>query len=205
MKSLLIFLAILAAPLLAGAQSLFPTPETDGTAPASSAPPAAGSAGDAASTVPLPGQGNGPSIEKNLPLIPEGGPSGGGKTRAHRTHSVTTSPESSATFQTEQDIMDRIRLRKAVTRVQNDPAIQAEWVAAHQQRTDPERRAALAQYYNHLYGRVLKLEPALADKINARKQSALIRMRNPRLDADDADASSSPEPGAEYTNAEERQ
>ncbi len=192
MKSLLaLFAAAAAASLLAFAQSAGPAPAA-GSAPPPNAngsyvPPA--STAPAASSVPLPGQPAGPSLEKNLPLMPETTPSGatrGGKSgkskktgAAHAHASPGASPH--GTFDVEQDIRLHIRIVQAQTRALSDPGIQADWVAAHQTRNDPARRAALTVYFNHLYDRMIQLDPSIADLANARRQTAIVRMHYARL------------------------
>jgi hypothetical protein len=79
-------------------------------------------------------------------------------------------------------------MREAQTRALNDPAIQADWDAAHKVRTDPERRVLLAVYYNHLYDRMIKLDPSIKDRVNTRRASAIARMKYTRIgDAEPAD------------------
>ena len=175
MKSLLLLLTAALFPLIALGQAPSASP-----APV----PSAGNTHDAAATVPLPGQPTGPNLEKNLPLIPETVPpnpasAGPGKP------APAASPQQAATFQTEDDIRVRLRMRAAETRALNDPAIQADWAAAHNTRTDPERRTLLTVYYNDLYNRMLKLDPASAQRIEARRLSTLARMKYNRLGDED--------------------
>ena len=73
--------------------------------------------------------------------------------------SAASTPGPGNTFRAEDDLKGRIRMRQLYTRVLNDPATQSEWDAAHQVKTDPERRALLKIYYTHLYDRMLKLDP----------------------------------------------
>jgi hypothetical protein len=124
-----------------------------------------------------------PALEKNLPLIPEnapGNPEPGGGGGSHRAR-PGASPKEFATFSTEEDIRSRLSMRIAQTRVLNEPNIQAQWAAAHNTRTDPEKRALLTIYYNHLYDRMIKLDPNDAQRIEARRQSTLARMKYTRL------------------------
>jgi len=205
MKSLLVLLTV-GAPLFAGAQvATSPVPAAGASPAASSTPtparpaassaavsPAAGNTHDAANNVPLPlpaaGQPTGPILEKNIPLIPENAPahtaSGRHKAGAH----PGSSPHEFTTFTTEQDLRTRIQLRQVQTQVMNDPALQEEWGVAHRAPTDPERRALLAAFYNHLFDRMIKISPSLADKINDRRTSAIGRMKYTRLgDPDNSD------------------
>jgi hypothetical protein len=192
MKSLLALLATAAAvPLLVLAQSV-PAGPGNGPAVANPNPAPAGPTGhgasataphDAAAGVPLPGLPAGASLEKNLPLIPEnapGNPEPGGGGGSHRAR-PGASPKEFATFSTEEDIRSRLSMRIAQTRVLNEPNIQAQWAAAHNTRTDPEKRALLTIYYNHLYDRMIKLDPNDAQRIEARRQSTLARMKYTRL------------------------
>ena len=124
-----------------------------------------------------------------MPLIPETAPSNPRSSHAGKAH-PGASPHEFATFQTEKDIRGRIRLREAETRVLNDPAIQAEWAAAHRATTEPEHRARLTVYYDHLYDRVIKLDPSVAVRAKVRKANAIARMKYTRLG--DADNSENP-------------
>jgi hypothetical protein len=161
-----------------------------GLTPAPNPSPAA--TGPSATSVPLPGLPAGPSLDQNLPLIPETAPAGrGGKPRkggkSRKTHGAgpngSASPSASPrdTFGVERDIRLRIRLREAQTRAVNDPAVQAYWVAAHNTHTDPARREALKVYYNHLYDRIIRIDPSVIELANSRRQSVITRMYYPRL------------------------
>lgn len=127
-----------------------------------------------------------------MPLIPETMPGGKGKAgkggnegkqgrsgRAHGGASPGASPH--GTFQVEEAIQTRIRVREAETKVENEPDMQAEWAAAHATLTDPERRTALIAYYNHLYDRMLKMDPTIAANVNIRREAVIARMHYARL------------------------
>lgn len=180
--SRLLVLAAAATPLLALAQSPAPSPAPADTPSLQQG----GSTKDAAATVPLPDQTGGPNLEKPIQLIPDNVPSvprpkhGGGK--SHSSASASQGPGN--TFRAEVDLKSRIRMRQLYTRVLNEPETQSEWAAAHSVKTDPERRALLKTYYTHLYARMLKLDPSLAERIKARKANSLIRLQYPRLDAE---------------------
>jgi hypothetical protein len=171
-----------------------PPPSTGGP-PATGTTPAAGNAHDAAATVPLPGQSTGPALEKNLPLMPDnvpgapehnGRPGKSGKSGKGGGSSPGASPHGpEGTFAVEQDIRVRLKMRDAQTRALNDPHIQADWDAAHHTKTDPERRALLTVYYNHLYDLMIKIDPSIADRTNARRSGVLARMKYTRLEGDD--------------------
>jgi hypothetical protein len=215
MKRLVVLLAIAASvSLLALAQSAGPATAIGAppAAAASPSPAAPANTGPAASSVPLPGLPAGPTLEKNMPLIPETAPFGptgehghkGGKSRKAGAAGPNASPAASPheTFDVEQDIRLKIRIREAQTRAANDPSVQADWVAAHNTRTDPARRAALTVYYNHLYSRIVQLDPSIAALANARRQSVITRMVNTRLgeDAPEVNPFATPTPDPEGKN-----
>ena len=141
--------------------------------------------------MPLPGQPSGPTLQRNIPLIPENIPAGAPRSSKHsgKTHPGAT-PKQFATFQSEETLRMRIRLREAQTRALNEPGIQADWATAHHTRTDPERRAKLTIYYNHLFDRMIKIDPSIAERANARRSAALARMKYTRLG--EADISDNP-------------
>jgi hypothetical protein len=203
MKSLLLLLAAAAfvsAAVIGYAQtegaSANPSPAQGSPPPDAAAPsPDNNSPGGAASLVPLPAapapspQPGTPALENNMPLIPEtvttggGKPGKGGKSRKSGGSHANASPGSSPheTFQVEEDIRVRVRLRQAQTEAMNAPEMQAEWAAAHSTRTDPQRRAALTDYYNHLYDRIIKIDPSIAANANLRRQAIITRMHYARL------------------------
>jgi hypothetical protein len=191
MKSFLILLAAMAALAALGVASLPALAQSAGPSPAAAsptpAPTPAANTGASASSVPLPGQPSGPALEKSLPLMPEPLPAGAGspgpRARGRKSGKPNAAPGASPTntFDVEQDIRLHIRIRQAETHVLNDPRTQADWVAAHETRTDPDRRAALTVYYNHLFDRMIKLDPTIADRVNARRQAVIIRMHYARL------------------------
>jgi hypothetical protein len=215
MKSLLVLLAVAASVSLlalaqSGTESASPSPasasSTPGAAPSAAAPAVpGGNPGEAASSVPLPGQSPGPALEKNLPLIPETAPSGSGKPRKSRG-SGEAGPNASVapkdTFGVEQDVRVRIHMREAETLAANDPKIQADWVAAHNTLGDPARRAALIAYYNHLFDRMIKIDPTIADRVNARREAVVARMHYTRLGdlVPDDNPYATPAPAAEGKN-----
>ena len=154
---------------------------------------AAGNPGAAASSVPLPAQPAEPNLDQTMPLIPENVQPGsekageGGKGGKHKKGAVgpwaSPSPSGSPrnTFDVEADIRSRLRMREVETQVLNEPETQANWVAAHQTRTDPARRAALTVYYNHLYDRMIQIDPTIAVAVNQRRQSVVGRLHYARL------------------------
>ncbi len=181
MKSLLV---LLASATCATLSSLGQSPGAS-PAPAAARPSASpGNAGDAASSVPLPGQPSGPALEKTMPLIPETAPSPSAGLRGAPTgpaRHARSGVSATNTFEVEQNIRLNIRIREAQTRATGEPAIQAAWVAAHETRTDPDRRAALKVYYDRLYDRMIQIDPSIADLANARRQACIGRMYNVRL------------------------
>jgi hypothetical protein len=102
----------------------------------------------------------------------------------------------------EEDIRMRLRMRDAQTRASNEPAIRGEWIAAHETRNDPARRAALKVYYNHLFDRMIQLDPTIADRVNARREAEIQHMYYPRLgdEAPSDDPFATPTPAAEGPN-----
>jgi hypothetical protein len=206
MKSILILIAAAAA-----FASLLVLAQSDPTAATPTPSPAipGGNAGEAASGVPLPGQTGGPALEKNLPLIPEyvpgGAENGGsGKKRKSGGAHAGASPEASPTntFDVEQDIRMKIAVRKAVTEAFNEPAIHEEWVAANRTHTDPARRTAFEHYFNHLFDRVVEIDPSIALLANYRRAAAISRMQYPRLGEVDPqdDPFATPAPASEGPN-----
>jgi hypothetical protein len=130
-----------------------------------------------------------PDLEQTMPLIPENMPAGSGKAgkggKGHRSGEPGARPSPSGspknTFEVEADIRTRVRLRNAETLAVNEPDIHAYWVAAHETRSDPARRAALTVYYNHLYDRMIKFDPTIATNANLRRQAILGRLVYARL------------------------
>jgi len=51
--------------------------------------------------------------------------------------------------------------------------------------SDPQRRSMLAEYYNHLYDRMIKLEPTLTAQVNMRRQISITRLKYIRIGEDD--------------------
>ena len=151
----------------------------------------AGNPGAAASGVPLPAQPAqpaGPNLGPGMPLMPENMPAGpekGGKGAKGKRSGPGARPSPSGsprnTFEVEEDIRMRIRMRRAETEAVNEPDIQAYWVAAHETRTDPARRDALKVYYDHLYDRMIKIDPVITTSANARRQALLARLVYARL------------------------
>jgi hypothetical protein len=217
MKSLVVLLAAIAsASLLALAQSVGPAtaiPTTPAVGPPSPSPsPSPAATGPSASSVPLPGLPTGPTLEKNLPLIPEAAPFGSpgahgrksGRSRRGGGSGPNASPGASPhdTFGVERDIRLRIRIREAQTRAANDPSVHADWVAAHNTHSDPQRREALKTYYNHLYDRMIQIDPSIAVLANARRQTDINRMYYVRLgeEAPEENPFATPAPAAEGKN-----
>jgi hypothetical protein len=118
--------------------------------------------------------------------IPSGsaGPSGrhGKGAKAESGGEAATSGTASKnTFDVERDIRLRVHLRMADTQAENDPKIQADWLAAHETRTDPDRRTALTRYYTDLTAEVEKIDPTIAQQADARKASAIDRLHYAHL------------------------
>jgi hypothetical protein len=169
-------------------------------------PAAAGPISPSAASVPIPGQNSGQNLEGALPLVPETMPAG--HRHGHGKHGeggANGEPSASphGTFEVEQNIRLMIRFRQARTEAANDPAVQAQWEAAHRTRNDPARRAALTLYYNALFDRVAQLDPSVAAMAAETKQNCLDRMRYARLGDDGEpgdDPFAGPEPPVEGRN-----
>ncbi|MGA3172186.1 MAG: hypothetical protein ABSE62_14370 [Chthoniobacteraceae bacterium] len=195
MKRLLLAAIAALAALVAIAQNPAPSPPVPAASPAPAAaspspaspalPASATNPKEAAAVVPLPGQPAGPTLEKNIPLIPENMPAQAEASPHHGRVRVGSTPRPS-TFEAEKDIRIRIKLREAQTRAQNDPDIGAAWHAAQTAPNDPRRRELLAAYYNHLYDRTIKIDPSLTDHINARRTYEIDRLKYFRLGEDDS-------------------
>ena len=194
LSRLLPAIAAAALPLLAHGQSPTPTPAPAAApSPAPAVSPHPGPATDAASGVPLPDQPSGPVLDKPMQLMPGGAapdipkPKGSGEDVEAAAPDAQSTPklDPSNTFEAEKLLHERIRLRQLYTHVLNDPETQYEWDAAHKAKTDPERRQLLTVYYTHLYDKMAKMDPSLAESISDRKASALWRLKYPRLEGDD--------------------
>jgi hypothetical protein len=145
-----------------------------------------------------------------MPLIPETAPPSSGRRHGRKSKSrksgddsgLDASPTPHDTFGVEQDIRLHIRIREAQTRAANDRSVQADWVAAHNTRTDPARREALKRYYNHLYDRMIQIDPSVTDLANFRRHAVIDRMYSSRLgeEAPDENAFAVPAPQDEGKN-----
>jgi hypothetical protein len=183
--------AVVSIAVIGAAQSPDASPAPAPAAISSGA--AGGNPGAAASSVPLPAQPSGPNLEQSMPLMPENVPpgteSGGGGRKSGKHKGGIPGPWSKPspsgspreTFAVEADIRIRLKMRAAETQALNEPQTQADWVAAHQTRTDPARRAALTVYYNHLYDRMIQIDPTIATAVNARRLGELGRLHYARL------------------------
>ena len=74
-------------------------------------------------------------------------------------------PKKSQTEQTGDDLQARIRYRDARTSAAQDAKVQAEWDRSRVAKTNPDKRDALASYYNALYARMLKIDPTLKERV----------------------------------------
>jgi hypothetical protein len=117
-----------------------------------------------------------------MPLIPQPMPAGAESPTPGGKSKPGASPKQYSTFLTEQNLRTRIHMREARTRAVNQADIQADWVAAHHTATDPEKRQKLAVYYNHLYDRMIQIDPSIAQAANGERAGVLSRMRYPRID-----------------------
>ena len=88
----------------------------------------------------------------------------------------------SKTLTTEEDLKSRIRFREVKTQALKDPEVQSEWARARAAKTDPEKRDAMREYYTRLYGRMLKIDHSLAERIEAHKKLSFARMAQAPLE-----------------------
>jgi hypothetical protein len=194
MKSLLALLAAAALlPIAARAQTkapeataLNPTQASPSATPAPAASPAV-SGSEAASVVPLPGEAipATPALEKPLPLMPENIPPGAQSSGQHH-HGAGGEAGGAATpakdtFGVERDVRAHIHYRMAETQAENEPKIQADWYAAHQTRTDPDRRVALTKYYDDLTAEIVRIDPTVARQADLRHITAIDRLHYAHL------------------------
>lgn len=63
--------------------------------------------------------------------------------------------------------------------------MQEQWARAQSAHTDPEKRDALREYYTRLYGRMLKLDGSLKGQIELRREAALNRLEQKRIEPED--------------------
>jgi hypothetical protein len=117
-----------------------------------------------------------------MPLIPEAVPATSKGRHSGKSATGSASPKEFATFSSEEDIRARLRLRHAKTVVLNEQAVQDEWTAAHRVPTDPERRRLLTIYYNDVFARIIKLDPAVTQMAKAEHDNAIGRMKYTRLE-----------------------
>lgn len=92
-----------------------------------------------------------------LPLIPEAMPT---LERSPEERSPKREKKS-ATEEAEDAVRDRIKLREAKNKAQNEPDLQALWDSQFKARTDFEQRAILTEYYTRLWARIAKLDKSL--------------------------------------------
>jgi hypothetical protein len=200
---------------------LNPTPAVASPSPAAGAPDQM--SGDA-SSVPLPAQAvptaspSGPAIplmQESTPGSTPGGKSGkGGKDKGGKVnsgkggrnaHATPTPPKQ--TFDVEADIRLRVHIREAQTKAVNEPALEAQWAAAHDIKIDPKRRTALIAYYNHLYDTMIKIDPTITTAVNVRRNGVVNRMQYARLGdllpSEDPYAAPTPAPSGPNPPAEE--
>jgi hypothetical protein len=74
------------------------------------------------------------------------------------------------------DLKERIRFREIKTRALLDGKVQQQWDLAQTAKTTPEKTAAMKQYYNLLYARMLSLDRSLKPLIEKSKTDALSRV-----------------------------
>lgn len=99
-------------------------------------------------------------------------------------------------------------MRKAETQVLNaDPSLEADWAAAHQASTDPQRRQLLRDFYTKLYDRMAKIDPSIGGLAGEHKTAAFERMKYSRLgdldNSEDPFVAPTPEPSGPNPPAQE--
>lgn len=87
-----------------------------------------------------------------------------------------------------------VRFRNVQNRVVKEPAVQAEWDTSESARTDYEKRAALRRYYQLLYARMEKIDGSLKPLIEERREVALRRLRQHKIDPTQPPYGVTPEP-----------
>lgn len=84
--------------------------------------------------------------------------------------------------QAAEDYRKKIETRKLRNRVQNDPAVKAALAASEKARTDVERRALLARYFNLLFDKMVAIAPAdLKTYLDERRREQLAPLPQPRV------------------------
>lgn len=210
MKSLLLLLAIAALPLATHAQAPAGPAPAPGASPTPAAPVITGS--EAASGVPLPSETipPAPALDKTLPLMPEQIPPSAQSETGRGKHGKgknageagAGSTPATGTFAVEHSIRDRVNLRIAETKARNNARIQADWAAAHETRTDPDRQAAFTKYYTDLTALIIQIDPTVAEQANARFETTIARLHYNRLGdlPPDNDPFATPAPEAQGPN-----
>ena len=116
---------------------------------------------------------SGLSLIPDIPLPPELPRSRGVESPIKRRDSATADADDL--------VKQRIRMREAKTKVQREPAVQAEWDRAAAMKTDYERRAVLKGYYKLLYGRMAKIDPTLKAPIETLLLRSLGELEQTRI------------------------
>lgn len=96
------------------------------------------------------------------------------------------------------DALERlVRFRIVKNRVIKEPALMSEWDTSERARTDYEKRASLRRYYRMLYARMEKIDGSLKPLIEERREQALRRLRQHKIDPTQPPHGVTPEPDEE--------
>jgi len=74
------------------------------------------------------------------------------------------------------ELKQRIRFREVKTEALQDAKVQQQWDNALSARTIPDKKAAMKQFYNTLYARMLSIDHSLKPRIEKSKTDAISRV-----------------------------
>jgi hypothetical protein len=78
-------------------------------------------------------------------------------------------------------IKRKIHFREVQNQALNDDRIMGEWETAQAAKTDMEKRTVMKSYYNHLFDKMLKIDPGLKLEIEASRKSRVNRYNQNRV------------------------
>jgi hypothetical protein len=122
-----------------------------------------------------------------LPLIPETPdqfPKSSGRRGGDSQESVASAREKlkhSKEAAAADELKERIRFREVKTRALKDGRVQAQWEQVQTANTIPDKQAAMKQYYNVLFAKILQMDGSLKARVAKLKQDALERLEKPEL------------------------
>jgi len=82
---------------------------------------------------------------------------------------------------TEDDTADRIKFREAKTKALRDEKVQQLSALVDAAKSDPDKRAALRQYYTVLYARILKIDGSIKKLVSQRLTASLQTLDQSRV------------------------